>query len=114
MKPDEFAAVPASPTLRVRWVEYPFCLRRRQDAASCRCSECEGKPRLLWWEGVTHDDEPLWSTDPHTPCLRESAALRERWARDGTVVGFAAGTLLVAREDGRVLTLDTDRVRRLR
>ena len=109
----EFAAVPASPALRVRWVEYPFCARSRQDAAGCRCPVCEGKPRPLWWESVIHDGEPMWSTEPGVPCFRESAASRQRWVHDGAVVAFRAGALLIAADDGRVLTLNTDRVRSL-
>lgn len=113
MSLDAFVTVPASPTIRVRWIEYPFCARSRQDAAGCRCPACEGKPRPLLWESVVHDGEPMWSTEPRTSCLRESAAVRERWVHDGAVVAFRAGTLLIAADDGRVLTLDTDRVRRL-
>ena len=113
MNPDLFRAVPSAAEIRVRWVDYPFCERTGTGVSDCRCPICEGKPRPIWWEGVVHEGEPLWSPRIREPSLRESCATTQGWTRDGTVRAFAPGTMLVVSDDGRVLTLAPETVRAL-
>ena len=113
MNPDLFRAVPSTTEIRVRWVDYPFCARTGRDCTACDCPVCEGKPRPIWWEGVVHEGEPLWSPRIREPSLRESCATTQGWTRDGTVRAFAHGALLVVSDDGRVLTLAPENVRAL-
>lgn len=92
-----YAAVP--PNVRVRWIEDysgPF------DAKQTRT-----------WAGHVHEGEHLWCDHQGYASVRESIAQERGATRDGTVLGFAAGTLLVAGDDGRILTLPHNAVRRL-
>lgn len=85
-----------SPNVRVRWIEGPF------DAKQTRT-----------WAGHVHEGEHLWCDHQGYASVRESVAQSRGAVRDGTVLGFAAGTLLVAGDDGRILTLPFNTVRRI-
>lgn len=110
---DLFHAAPSAVEIRVRWVDYPFCARSSYDCASCACSVCGGKPRLLLREGVwtAPEQAPLWSTSPGVACWVEPTLRTLCWTRDGTVRAFAHGMLLVVGDDGRALTLAPEHVR---
>jgi hypothetical protein len=107
-----FTALPPTAPVRVRWVEYPFCELFGTGAKGCGCPICEGKPRPLHWGGVVHEGEHMWSVPPKGVMgFRESHAMEQGWAKDGTVLAFARDLLLVAGDDGRILTLATSNVR---
>jgi hypothetical protein len=107
-----FTALPPTAPVRVRWIEYPFCEHTRRGVQDCACRVCEGKPRPILWGGVGHEGVPLWSPVLNAlMCVPENHAAEQGWAKDGTVLAFAHGLLLVAGDDGRVLTLATFNVR---
>ncbi len=109
-----YTALPPTAPVRVRWVEYPFCERFGTGVKDCGCPICEGKPRPILWGGIVHEGVPMWAPLLNAlMSLRESHAMEQGWAKDGTVLAFAHGLLLVAGDDGRVLTLSTSNVRTL-
>lgn len=92
-----YAAVP--PNLRVRWIEdYSGLFDAKQ---------------VRTWAGHVHEGEHLWCDHNGAASVSENHAMKRGATRDGTVLGFAAGTLLVAGDDGRILTLAHNTVRRL-
>ena len=93
-----YAAVPAN--VRVRWIEEYEGLAVAPRRA----------PRT--WDGTIHGGEHMWCDQNGYPSIPESCVVARRATRDGTLLGFAAGTLLVAGDDGRILTLKTNEVRR--
>ena len=84
-----FTFLPPTLPVRARWVEYPYCARTGVDVSECGCSHCGGKPLPVLWEGV---------------------ACREDWTKNGTVIAFARGLLLVAGDDGRTHILPVEAV----
>lgn len=94
-----FTAIP--PNVRVRWLEDYEGL----SIAPIRQSRA--------WSGVVHEGEHLWCDHNGFASVRESIAQSRGTVRDGTVLGFAVGVLLVSGDDGRILTLPTQQVRRL-
>jgi hypothetical protein len=109
-----FTALPPTAPVRVRWVEYPFCERFFERVKDCGCPICEGKPRPILWGGVVREGVPMWSPVLNAlMCVPENHAAEQGWVKDGTVLAFAHDLLLVAGDDGRVLTLATSNVRTL-
>ena len=94
-----YSAVP--PNVRVCWLEEYTGL----SIAPVR--------RLRTWTGVVHNGEYYWCDDDGHASVSERHARSRGTVREGTLLGFAAGTLLVAGDDGRILTLPHDQVRRL-
>lgn len=99
MEPNFPTYASVTPNIRVRWIEDysgPF------DAKQVRT-----------WAGFVHDGEHLWCDHNGAASVRESVAVKRGVTRDGTMLGFSAGTLLVSCDDGRILTLAHNTVRRL-
>lgn len=92
-----YATVP--PNIRVRWIEdYSGLFDAKQ---------------VRTWAGHAHDNDYLWCDHNGAASVSENHAMKRGVTRDGTVLGFAAGTLLVACDDGRILTLPHNTVRRI-
>jgi hypothetical protein len=94
-----YAAVP--PNVRVRWIEDYSGL----SVALVR--------ETRTWAGHAYDNDHLWCDHTGAASVSENHAMKRGVTRDGTVLGFAAGTLLVSGDDGRILTLHHNTVRRL-
>lgn len=62
-----------------------------------------GEHRYLLYEGRVDN---VWSDAPGVPCYEEAHLRRGGFCREGCVVAFAAGVLLVTGDDLRVHTLD--------
>lgn len=97
-----FAIVPS--TIRVRWIERPTIPTPNNASLTA-----ESTPIL--WEGHATEDDHLWSDHNGTATVSETRAIAIGCARDGTVRGFCAETLLVVGDDGRILTLPARQVR---
>lgn len=94
-----FTALP--PNVRVRWLEEYEGLSIAPHRA------------VRTWDGTVHGGEHMWCDRDGYPSVPESRAVARCATRDGTVLGFCAGVLLVAGDDGRILTLKVNEVRRL-
>lgn len=90
-----------TPNVRVRWIE-DWLLSKVIPVLETRT-----------WTGVVHDGDHLWCDRNGAASVSENRAIERGVTRDGTVLGFDAGTLLVAGDDGRILTLAHTLVRRL-
>lgn len=99
MNPSDYTAL--GPSVRVRWLE---------DYEGLSISPVRS---VRTWAGVVHDGDPLWCDKDGYASVRESGASTRGAVRDGRILGFAAGMLLVAGDDSRILTLKTNEVRRL-
>lgn len=92
--PSTFAAVP--PNVRVRWIEQPTAPKSILS---------------ILWEGQVTEDDYLWSDHNGTSTVSEHRAIAIGCVRDGTVRGVCAGTLLIAGDDGSIVTLPVRQVR---
>ena len=89
--------------VRVRWIEdYHLFNVRKTITWAGHVRETEG-------EGGDH----WWCDEDGNANVSENAAVERGITRDGTVLAFRAGTLLVACTNGRLLTLDMRTVRRI-
>ena len=94
-----YATVP--PNVRVRWIE---------DYSGLSVAPVR---ETRTWAGHAYDNDHLWCDHNGAASVSENHATKRGATRDGTVLGFSAGTLLVAGDDGRILTLHHNTVRRL-
>lgn len=92
-------AVPAVPAVRVAWVLYPLPVGLRSAAQT---------HKLLLWEGAAGD---LWSDAPRCPSYQEDFLRRNGHLHEGRVLAFHAGVVLVADDQGRLLTLAPENLR---
>ena len=101
MEPNFPTYAPAPQNVRVRWIEDYSGL----SVALVR--------ETRTWAGHAYDNDHLWCDHNGAASVSENHATKRGVTRDGTVLGFSAGTLLVSGDDGRILTLKTNEVRRL-
>jgi hypothetical protein len=94
----------------------PICVRVRWIEEYTGLLDCVKETRT--WAGFEQDGEGaagdhLWCDATGYATVSEKAAVERGVTRDGTVLAFHGGTLLVACTDGRLLTLDMRCVRRI-